>query len=151
MSVSEKKPVSMMELEKNSDTNLEEVKLPEKVVESVDEKAVQYEKIVMDLYKKSREFLADGELSQSEIIRLLPLIMRGVEEYKGLSGSDKKKIVISVLEKLIDAKVKDKEVSDMLKLLVHTTVPTLIDTLVSIDKKELRIKLQKGLKRIFCC
>jgi hypothetical protein len=114
-------------------------------------KADLFEKCMVDLYQQARDFLGDGELSQGEIILILPKVMCVVERYKGLTGDDKKKLVLGAVEKLIDVKVSDKEVSDMLKLLVRTTLPSVIDAFVSIDKKQIRIKVQKGLRWLFCC
>jgi hypothetical protein len=38
-----------------------------------------------------------------------------------------------------------------LKLLVQLTLPTVIDTFVSIDRKKVKIKLQKGCIKLLAC
>jgi len=114
-------------------------KFPLKLVEKL------YTRLVLEM---------NFELSPSNITMYLVTLMQLVESITSLKGQDKKNLVIQVMEYLILEQIRDdNEYKEQLSLLVKLTLPELIDTLVSIDRKELKIKIKKGIKQMFnsCC
>lgn len=108
--------------------------------------------LVVDLAQKIENiFLEDGGINSSNIISISIELMQLVENYKGLTGSKKKDVVIDVINLLLTTNVRDKNELFVLKEIVDFTIPTIIDTIISIDKKEIRIKLKKCVNYLFCC
>jgi len=94
------------------------------------------------------------ELTPTNITMYLVTLMQLVESITSLKGQDKKNLVIQVMEFLIMDRIRDdNEYKEQLSLLVKLTLPEMIDTIVSIDKKELKIKLKKSISQVFgsCC
>lgn len=88
-------------------------------------------------------------LDFSDIINILPTLMQIVESYKTKSGEHKKKIVIHSIENFIDSNY-NIDSAESFKLVIRSNLPTLIDTLIKIDRKELRIKMKKY-QILKCC
>lgn len=123
----------------NSSSNDTSEKFPLKLIEKL------YTRLVLEM---------NYELSPSNITIYLVNLMQLTESITLLKGQDKKRLVIQVMEYLIMEQIRDdNEYKDQLSLLVKLTLPELIDTIVSIDRKELKIKIKKGTKQIFgnCC
>lgn len=75
--------------------------------------------------------------------------MKIVDTFKNISGVDKKKLVILILNKVIDLNiVSNIEEKEMLHSFINNILPNVIDMMISIDKKEISIKL-KEIKK--CC
>ena len=56
---------------------------------------------------------------------------------------------MQVMEYFIETQIEnDDEYATELKLIVKLTLPELIDTIVSIDRKKVKIKVKKGVKSI---
>ena len=94
------------------------------------------------------------ELSPSNITMYIVTLMQLVESITTLKGKDKKNLVIQVMEYLIMDRIRDdNEYKEQLSLLVKLTLPELIDTIISIDRKELKIKIKKGVTNLMntCC
>jgi len=114
-------------------------KFPLKLVEKL------YTRLVLEM---------NFELSPSNITMYLVTLMQLVESITSLKGHDKKNLVIQVMEFLIMEQIRDdNEYKEQLSLLVKLTLPELIDTIVSIDRKEVKIKIKKGVKNLLdgCC
>ena len=110
-------------------------KFPLKLVEKL------YTRLVLEM---------NFELSPSNVTMYLVTLMQLTESISSLKGQDKKNLVIRVMEYLIMEQIKDdNEYKEQLSLLVKLTLPELIDTLVSIDRKEMKIKIKKGIRHLF--
>lgn len=123
----------------SSSSNERQEQFPLKLIEKL------YTRLVLEM---------NYELSPSNITIYLINLMQLVESITLMKGHDKKRLVIQVMEYLIMEQVRDdNEYKEQLSLLVKLTIPELIDTIVSIDRKELKIKIKKGAKQIFgnCC
>jgi len=70
--------------------------------------------------------------------------MQLVESYPLLKGSQKKNIVIFVLKKFVTSKV-DVESQQQVLSFIDLFLPSVIDTLISLDNSEIEIKVKK------CC
>jgi hypothetical protein len=102
------------------------------------------------LYEDLKRIVGDENLSHSNVISILLSLMQVVEHYV-ISGVQKKTLVLRALDRLIEDQFDDKQEADKMKLLVQLTLPTVIDTIVSIDKKSLQINVKKGFRKLFVC
>lgn len=76
--------------------------------------------------------------------------MQIVEKYSKLSGEQKKSLVINVIKKFVVDHLDGDNETELL-IFIDTFLPSVIDVMISIDKKELAIKIQKGFKLCFPC
>lgn len=86
-----------------------------------------------------------------KMMEVLPELMRHVQVYKNLNGEQKKKLVIKMINHLVDITDSpgDDEIWDPI---LKRMVPSIIDTLVKVDKKKLVLrKKPKFLSRLFLC
>lgn len=84
-------------------------------------------------------------LSVDTIVDVVPHLIKYVDKYNNLVGIEKKQLVIGILKHLIDNTDgfgDDSIVDPILKSLV----PSIIDNLIKVDKKELKLKKVKP-----CC
>lgn len=107
-------------------------------------------KLVEKLYKKLMTKM-DFELSPENITTYLVTLMQLVESITTLKGQDKKNLVIQTMEFLIIERIADDNVyRQQLSLLVKLTIPELIDTIVSIDRKKMKIKIKNIFSNCLC-
>jgi hypothetical protein len=99
--------------------------------------------ITQNLYKELKDIIGTGEISRSNIVIILINLMQIVERYDKITGIQKKAIIISTLYDFIDDHIKDEEDKTQMKLLVQITMPTVIDSIISFDKSEVAINIQK--------
>ena len=81
-------------------------------------------------------------LSMDNIVDFVPELIKCAEKYKNLSGLEKKQLVVDLLKNLIDSTDgfgDDAVVDPILKSLV----PSIIDNLIKVDKKQLKLKKSK--------
>lgn len=94
-------------------------------------------------------------LTQENITVVVINLMQLVDKYTELSGEEKKNIVIHVVKKIIKHEIdKDKIIEEEEKLMltfVDIFLPSIIDTLVSVDKKKIAIKIKKTFSSCFTC
>ena len=89
-------------------------------------------------------------LTKENITIIVINLMQLAEKYPELTGVQKKQLVIHVVKKFIKDKT-DNEQEEVLLTFVDIFLPTIIDTLVSVDKKEIVIKLKKTFSSCFPC
>jgi hypothetical protein len=89
----------------------------------------------------------------SNIIVLVTLLIKCVENVaKDKSGAYKKDLVLKVLRKVINESKLEPDAKLALLVLVETTIPTIIDTLISVANNELDIgKIKTGMSNCLCC
>lgn len=108
-------------------------------------------KVVDDLYNAVVEISSSQEITTGTIVAVVLSLMQLVEKLPNMTGIQKKAAVIRALERFVQDKVQDAKTEQDLILLIQTTVPGLIDTLVSIDRNELQIKVKSCFKKTFSC
>ncbi len=82
------------------------------------------------------------------VVELMCLVDGKRTQQGRLSGSQKKDLVISTLHALVDeALADDGQENELVKTIIDVIGPTLIDTLVKVDTRKLKIKA----KRCFGC
>jgi len=91
-----------------------------------------------------------SHVTKENITMIVINLMQFVEKYPDLSGNNKKNLVIHVVKNFIKDKT-DKEEEEVLLTFVDIFLPAVIDTLVSIDKKEMVIKIKKTFSSCFSC
>jgi hypothetical protein len=100
------------------------------------------EKIIESLYNNLNAM--STSITTANIIELTTKLMQLVESYPLLKGSQKKNIVIFVLKKFVTSKV-DVESQQQVLSFIDLFLPSVIDTLISLDNSEIEIKVKK------CC
>ena len=103
------------------------------------------------LYEELKKVIGNRKLSRSNIVNVVLSLMQVVEHYDNVHGIQKKALILDALHHLIDKQISDSEEAIEMKLVVQTILPTVIDTFVSLDKKELEIKLKKRCGKLFAC
>ena len=103
---------------------------------------------------KTNNYDAENIIIQIPII--IGMIMSLVENYKNLSGPEKKSVIVKVIKTLITVKIPElvelKEGDQDKLALIIQILPTIIDVLVEIANGKYNInKVASLLKRIFCC
>ena len=114
-------------------------------------------KMIDKLYIELKKILRsekDGEIATitpENIITIALNLMQVVETYQELKGVEKKQLIINTLKKFIDDEMKGKDPEYRLLILsiVNTTLPIAIDAFISIDTKQIQIKITGYLKT--CC
>ena len=81
--------------------------------------------------------------------------MQFVQTIGGLTGAQKKQLVISVIKKFINEEIEDRDLARDLSVFADLTLPPLIDEFVALNNRETRIKIKscisKILQKCFCC
>jgi hypothetical protein len=107
------------------------------------------------MLEKIRSSLNGTKLTNANIASLLILTMKSVETYKELSGSKKKSIVLYIIQKVAhdqyneyvkSSNLSEEETKDLQDTIYFTEIflPVIIDTIISVDRKEIMIKLKKS-------
>ena len=98
------------------------------------------------------------EIDTTNIVSCVVLLMKIINSHKNIDNIDKKKFVIFVLLKFVELNVTDENESFILKTFINNILPNMIDTLISIDNKEIIIKTEnyvytlcEKIKKQFCC
>jgi hypothetical protein len=108
---------------------------------------------IMDIESKAIvESLVDLEdFSVSNLMKVLPKLMKHVENYKNLRGSQKRALVIKMVKHIIDV-TDGPGNDDVWDPILKQLVPGLIDTLVEVNDGKLKIRKRKlSFLKIFCC
>jgi hypothetical protein len=93
----------------------------------------------------------------SNISSYIVLLMKIIDTYKNVENTSKKSLIIFVLKKYVELNVINQEESIILFSFINNILPNLIDTLISIDNKEVIIKCNNNkscllkLRKCFGC
>ena len=106
------------------------------------------------LYDKLKDLSSDG-VTSSNITGIVLSLMQFVQTIGGLTGAQKKQLVISVIRKFITEEIEDRDLARDLSVFAELTLPPLIDEFVALNNHETRIKIKscisKLLQKCFCC
>ncbi len=106
------------------------------------------------LYDKLKDLGSDG-ITSSNITGIVLSLMQFVQTIGGLTGAQKKQLVISVIRKFITEEIEDRDLARDLSVFAELTLPPLIDEFVALNNLETRIKIKscisKILQKCFCC
>jgi len=96
----------------------------------------------------------DGDLNVDNIIRLLPRLIQHVDNFKNLTGKEKKNMIISMLNHIVDITDGPGD-DDILDPVIKRVIPSVIDLVLEVDNGKLRIKKKGCLltiyKKLFGC
>ena len=107
-------------------------------------------KLIQPLYNKLLSILNGKTINTYNIVSISINLMKFVELYPKLPGRQKKNIVLYVLNKFaID--YLDGEDETVVTTFIDLILPSMIDSVISIDRKELTIGITKNIKRLFTC
>jgi hypothetical protein len=101
--------------------------------------------IMVENIKKS---LNGGLLSPSSLVPILVNLMKIIEGFPQLKGVQKKDVILKAFKNFVAQNLSEGEKQNI-EPLIDLTLPTLIDTLVSVDKREMQIKIKKLISK--CC
>jgi len=104
-----------------------------------------FEKCFQEVFEQAQEVVDKRGLSMRNIVFVVTHLMQVVEKMDGLTGPDKKELIINVVEKLLETTDLDDHLKDSLKDFVDTTLPSTIEVIVSASKNQL--DLNKVVKR----
>lgn len=106
--------------------------------------------IVKNVMQIANTFIQEEGLDASSIMLITTNVMSALGKYKNISGPDKKKLVILIINSLIDETSLDEETQILLQTMVKTTIPNVIDLFVSVSKGRYKFK---NVKSFFarCC
>ncbi len=100
------------------------------------------------LYDSLFIILENRTITTLNIVLIATALMQLVEKSTKLTGIKKKILVTHVLKKYIRDNLEGEE-EEAIIIFIDTFLPSVIDTLISIDKKEFAIKIHKGLNICF--
>ena len=86
---------------------------------------------IQNVYNNVKKIFVDKSVDTANIVNLTVHTMQLVEVIPHLTGGDKKNIVIEVIKLLISDSPLDDNTKAALDLIVQTTLPILIDTIIS--------------------
>lgn len=109
-----------------------------------------YTECVDKLYESLKNITEGQKLTTMNVILVSTHLMQIVEKYPNINGSQKKETVIHVLKKLVIDTL-DGDDEKALLLFIETFLPSVIDIIIAVDKKELAVKVKKGFKSCFSC
>jgi len=98
--------------------------------------------------------LGDEKITAKNIVIISTNLMHIVEQYKDLTGSQKKMLILDTIKKVINQNVNDPQERISLMLIVDMTLPPMLDTLVSAINGGLKFEKDKvvsGFTKLFCC
>ena len=97
----------------------------------------------------------DGDLNVDTIIQLLPRLIKHVDTFKTLTGREKKNMIISMLNHIVDITDGPGD-DDILDPVVKRVIPSVIDLVLVVDNGKLKVNKQGLLFKIYrklfgCC
>ena len=109
---------------------------------------------IEQLVEYIKSTLGDNKLTATNIIIITTNLMHIVEQYKDLTGSQKKMLILDTLKKVITQNVNDPQERISLMMIVEMTLPHVLDTLVTAINGGLKFEKDSvflKFKNLFCC
>lgn len=143
-----------------SSTDPESVSPPlpeEKTVEEQTKKRVQVDFLASIESKALVEAIAPlvEDFKIESIMKVVPKIIKHVQKYKSLSGLEKKTMIVSMLSHIVDITDGPGD-DDLWDPIIKRLIPSVIDTIVMVDKGKLKLNTKKGgllklVSKLFSC
>ena len=98
--------------------------------------------------------IGDEKITATNIVIISTNLIHIVEQYKDLTGFQKKMLILDTIKKVINQNVNDPQERISLMLIVDMTLPPMLDTLVSAINGGLKFEKDKvvsGFTKLFCC
>lgn len=109
--------------------------------------------IVDKLKATLNTMIQSNGLTSENLLYIITNLMHMTGQYKTLSGTEKKEIVVLLINQVIDETDMEKVNKDILKLMMITVVPGAIDTIIDVSKGGYKFKDNTKLLSILtgCC
>jgi hypothetical protein len=94
------------------------------------------------------------KITPTNIIVIATELIQIVEKYKGLTGPQKKMLVINVIKKVVNHQIESDETRKTLNIIIDLTLPIVIDNIISAMNGEIKFnkeKVQSFFKKYICC
>ena len=108
----------------------------------------EYE-LIDRLYTYTVKIYANEKINTSNIIFIMIELTKIVEKYTEIHGEYKKNLVLHVLKLFIDDHIKDEVEKNAIITFIDLFAPSAIDAFISIDKREISIKINKEVRSFF--
>ena len=98
--------------------------------------------------------IGNEKINATNIVIISTNLMLIVEQYKDLTGYQKKMLILDAIKKYINQNVSDVQERISLMIIVDMTLPQVLDTLVTAingDMKFEKDKVSFGFNQLFCC
>jgi hypothetical protein len=119
-----------------------------------DKMSVDEQNAIRELYNS----IYSKQIDSSNIVSYVVLLMKIINSHKNIENIDKKKFVIFVLNKFVEFNITDENEAYIVKTFINNILPNMIDTMISIDNKEIIIKTEnyvltlcQRIRKKFCC
>jgi len=99
------------------------------------------------LYEKLESLDEEG-LSLGNITGIVIPLMQFTQTIGGMTGGEKKQLVIEVLKMRVDETVEDAELAAGLNMFIDFTLPSVIDSFVALNNGETKIKIKNCLSSL---
>ena len=98
--------------------------------------------------------IGSEKINATNIVIISTNLMLIVEQYKDLTGYQKKMLVLDAIKKYINENVSDVQERISLMIIVDMTLPQVLDTLVTAINGDIKFEKEKVIswfKKVFCC
>jgi len=84
------------------------------------------------------------KITPANLIVIATELMQIVEKYKGLTGPQKKMLVINVIKKVVNSQIDSDETKNTLNTIIDLTLPVVIDNLISAMNGEIKFNKENS-------
>ncbi len=94
-----------------------------------------------EIYSKVLRTIKTKEIQVSNLVTIATSAMTIVQKYPTLTGTEKKNLVIDIIQKIIDdTNLLPEDQKQTAFLFIRFTLPSLIDTIISVYNREIDLK-----------
>lgn len=110
----------------------------------IEESTTLLQSSVSSLYQNFRKIVStNDDITSDNLIAFTIELMKLVETYPNLTGSQKKNLVLIVIELFVEDEMKPGKSHDDMILFIRQFLPHIIDKLIEVDRKQLFIHAKK--------
>ena len=118
------------------------------IIDFVDPSITEDEYETVKIMYKS---ICANDINSTNIINQIAVLMKIVGSFEKIKNSDKKKLVIFVIKKVVEVNIKDANEIQILNLFIDNILPNVIDTMCSIDSGKIIIHQTEQIMNSPCC
>lgn len=107
-------------------------------------------KILDDLYKYCKSILGNQQATSMNIIMLVNNLIQMVEQYKDITGNQKKMLVLDTIKKIVNETTVSDVEKNQLILLANITLPLVIDAIISAINGDMKFNNEPIIKNTSC-
>lgn len=111
---------------------------------SLDISYKRFKKDIADTYSTISKVLNNDALSLDNIVHTVTMLMMHMETHKDLAGLEKKELLLMGIKLFIETTMSESSQRDELLKICEFVLPVVIDTIISLDKKEIVIGMKKA-------